>query len=227
MEWHKITGPMLKKYVAAGNAVAVLPVGSTEKHGEHLPIGTDTLNVFAYSGIFWGNWPYISYSVNSIGAPVGATKAIKDAFETWDSQVGHLAGEIFNDNVAIASRNAAGNKFDGKNVVSWGKLGKGIVAQTTVWYKTQTKIIVEFGIVFSTAYKWGIDADGEGTTYSLTKAFDVQNIATHEVGHTLMLDDLYFKGANALTMYGYVSYGQTYAISLGAGDIRGVKILYP
>jgi len=45
MEWHKITGPMLKKYVATGNAVAVLPVGSTEKHGEHLPIGTDTLNV--------------------------------------------------------------------------------------------------------------------------------------------------------------------------------------
>ena len=45
MEWLNITGPAFKKYVAAGNAVAVLPAGSIEKHGEHLPMGTDTLNV--------------------------------------------------------------------------------------------------------------------------------------------------------------------------------------
>ena len=41
MEWLKITGPAFKKYVASGNAVAVLPTGSIEKHGEHLPTGTD------------------------------------------------------------------------------------------------------------------------------------------------------------------------------------------
>jgi len=45
MEWLKITGPKFKKYVAAGKAVAVLPCGSIEKHGPHLPLGTDTLNV--------------------------------------------------------------------------------------------------------------------------------------------------------------------------------------
>lgn len=45
MEWLKLTAPALRKQVKTGNAVAVLPLGSIEKHGEHLPIGTDTLNV--------------------------------------------------------------------------------------------------------------------------------------------------------------------------------------
>jgi len=45
MEWLKVTGPAFRKYVRSGNGVAVLPLGSIEKHGEHLPLGTDTLNV--------------------------------------------------------------------------------------------------------------------------------------------------------------------------------------
>jgi len=120
-----------------------------------------------------------------------------------------------------------GNKYDGQNVVSWGRLGRGIIAQTTVWYNSRTKEIVEFGIIFSTAYKWGIDADGEGSSYTLTGAFDVQNIAAHEAGHTLMLDDLYMSAASALTMYGYGDFGETYAISLGVGDISGIHAVYP
>lgn len=45
MEWLKLTGPALREVIQAGNAVAVIPLGSIEKHGEHLPTGTDTLNV--------------------------------------------------------------------------------------------------------------------------------------------------------------------------------------
>ena len=191
------------------------------------PIGTpntDTYNVYAYSGIHWATGKVISYSVNPKSAPTGAITAIKNAFETWDYQIGI---ELFNDNVQVASQKLAGNRYDGKNVISWGRLGRGIIAQTTVWYNTRTLEIVEFGMVFSTAYNWGIDADMEGFAYTLTGAFDVQNIATHEAGHTLMLDDLYMSQASALTMYGYGSYGQTFAISLGAGDTSGVQAVYP
>ena len=42
-----------------------------------------------------------------------------------------------------------------------------------------------------------------------------------------MLDGLYMPEAKALTMYGYGSYGETYAISLGAGDVSGVRVIYP
>jgi len=185
---------------------------------------TDQYNVFAYSGIHWVTETSISYSINSNGAPAGATTAIKNAFETWDAQTGR---ELFNDAMGTASRREAGNKFDGKNVISWGRLGRNIIAQTTVWYYSSTGAIVEFGMVFSTAYKWGIDIDGEEPAYTLTGKFDVQDIATHEAGHTLMLEDLYMPEASALTMYGYGAYGQTYARSLGAGDISGIKAVYP
>ena len=190
------------------------------------PIGTpstETYNVYAYSGIHWptdtGN---VAYAVNSKGAPAGAKAEIGEAFETWDEQI---ADTLFNDDVGTATQ--AGNRFDGKNVVSWARLGRGIIAQTTVWYNRYTYEIVEFGMVFSTAFKWGIDADGEELAYTLTYAFDVQNIATHEAGHTLMLDDLYMTGANRLTMYGYGRFGETYAISLGTGDISGITAIYP
>ena len=185
--------------------------------------GTDTYNVYAYSGIHWAAGTVnIAYSINTSGAPSEAYQAIQASFETWDTVIGD---KLFNDNPVTVTR-IAGNKFDGKNVISWGRLGKNIIAQTTVWYNTRTQEIVEFGMVFSTAYKWGIDPDGEGGT-SLSGKFDVQDIATHEAGHTLMLDDLYDTAASQLTMYGYGSYGQTYARSLGTGDITGIKTIYP
>jgi Xaa-Pro aminopeptidase len=57
----------------------------------------------------------------------------------------------------------------------------------TTWYYGDTNEIVEFGMIFNTAYGWGIDKDGEGTKYQLLNAFDVQNIATHELGHGIGL----------------------------------------
>ncbi len=45
MKWLELTGPSFKKYLSEGKGVAVLPCGSIEKHGEHLPLGTDTFNV--------------------------------------------------------------------------------------------------------------------------------------------------------------------------------------
>ncbi len=186
--------------------------------------GTDTYDVYAYSGIHWATGKIVTYSVNTKSAPSGTISAIKNAFETWDGQIGD---KLFNDAVQAASSKLAGNRYDGKNVVSWGRLGRGIIAQTTVWYNSRTSEILEFGIVFSIGYKWGIDADGEGSRYTLTDAFDVQNIATHEAGHTLMLDDLYMSGASALTMYGYGDFGETYAMSLGKGDVSGIEAIYP
>lgn len=191
------------------------------------PIGTprtDTYNVYSYSGIHWKAGSVVTYSVNVKGAPADAISEVAAGFETWDAQI---HDSLFEENVATAGAKLVGGKYDGKNIVSWGRLGRGIIAQTTVWYNTRTKEIVEFGIVFSTAYKWGVDQDGEDTSYVLTGAFDVRNIATHEAGHTLMLDDLYMEEASALTMYGYGDFGETYAITLGTGDISGVKAIYP
>ena len=185
--------------------------------------GEDTYNVYDYSGIHWSEGSVVTYFVNTKGAPVGATTAIFNAFETWDLEIN--TNLFSDDNVETISR-VKGNRFDGKNVISWGRLRRGVIAMATVWYNRDTSEIVEFGIVFNTAYTWGIDADGEGEEYYLGNAFDVQNIATHEAGHTLMLLDLYIPEANVLTMYGYGAYGETYAMSLGDGDISGIRYIY-
>jgi hypothetical protein len=189
------------------------------------PIGTpgsDTYNVYEYSGVHWKPGTIVTYSVNTKGAPSGALNAVKKAFETWDAAV---SAEVFNDNVAVASSKLVGNKYDGKNVISWGRLQTGIIAQTTTWYYTSTNEIVEVGMVFNTLYRWGIDPNPNDNIK--INAFDVQNIATHEAGHTLMLLDLYVPEASQLTMYGYGAYGQTYAQTLGAGDISGIQYIYP
>jgi len=41
MEWEKMTAPELVKAIDASEGVCIIPLGSLEKHGDHLPIGTD------------------------------------------------------------------------------------------------------------------------------------------------------------------------------------------
>lgn len=55
---------------------------------------------------------------------------------------------------------------------------------------------------------------------------DFENIATHELGHTIGLDDLYQSACNQQTMYGYASYGETIKRDLANGDILGIQKLY-
>lgn len=41
-EYQALTRDQITQIVAGGKAIAVLPVGSTEQHGPHLPVGTDS-----------------------------------------------------------------------------------------------------------------------------------------------------------------------------------------
>lgn len=47
VEWAKLTGPEIRAVTARGDALAVLPIGSLEQHGPHLPVITDTASVSA------------------------------------------------------------------------------------------------------------------------------------------------------------------------------------
>lgn len=55
---------------------------------------------------------------------------------------------------------------------------------------------------------------------------DVENIVTHEMGHSFGMGDLYTTACAQETMYGYASEGQTNARTLEAGDIAGISKLY-
>ena len=56
--------------------------------------------------------------------------------------------------------------------------------------------------------------------------WDVLNIATHELGHSAGLSDLYSTSATEQTMYGYASPGEVKKRTLESGDIAGIKALY-
>lgn len=47
VEWARMTAPELRAIAARPNALAILPVGSLEQHGPHLPVITDTASAHA------------------------------------------------------------------------------------------------------------------------------------------------------------------------------------
>jgi creatinine amidohydrolase len=49
VDWTHLTGPDIRAVAARGNALAVLPVGSLEQHGPHLPVITDTRTAWEIS----------------------------------------------------------------------------------------------------------------------------------------------------------------------------------
>jgi hypothetical protein len=108
---------------------------------------------------------------------------------------------------------------DYKNSVSYGDYATdGVIAVTMTWYSRVTRTAVESDILFDTDFTW--------STSVPTNVMDVQNIATHEIGHTLGLDDLYTTSCSAVTMFGYSGYGDTAKRDLAIPDITGLHKLY-
>ncbi len=171
----------------------------------------------------------IPFSLATSGWPssVPNSQAVKAemeaAFEAWDDAT---ATDLFKDSVALGG--VVGPSRDGANTISFGPVPyQDALAVTTYWYNRLTRRFLEADIEFSTGYTWGIDADGEGVSYSLgSSTFDVRNVGTHEVGHVVGLADLYRTNFSQLTMYGYAAPAETLKRSLQAGDILGTKRLY-
>lgn len=95
----------------------------------------------------------------------------------------------------------------------------GMVAENTFWYSTLTGFLIDSDIHFNTTHAF--------RTESAPDAYDLQNVATHELGHTLSLSDLYGPADVWKTMYGYVSFGETQKRTLDPDDIEGISHLYP
>ncbi|MFC2009848.1 matrixin family metalloprotease [Chloroflexota bacterium] len=162
----------------------------------------------------------MAYYINP-SAISGAVGAINTSFDIWDSVTQQ---DIF---AYGGPTNKSGANQDYQNTVSWAPLSdQNIIAQATMWYVPgkPPRAIIEYDIVFNSLLPWGIDPDGEGP--EMISAYDIQNIATHEVGHPVGLADIYEDQCNVLTMYGYSGLGETQKRSLESGDIKGAQSLY-
>jgi len=171
-------------------------------------------------GVKWAELP-VSYAINE-NVDESARVEIIAAFEEWDA---NTSEELYIDEVGTTG--IAGAIRDDTNTIAWVDMDSStIIAMCTFWYYVNTKELIEFDIEFNTQFVWGIDPDGEGEEYALTDAMDIRDIATHEAGHALVLDDLYQNQYAEMTMYGYSEYGEVKKISLEPGDIAGLQKLY-
>lgn len=142
--------------------------------------------------------------------------AVFNSAETWDLAT---SKELMNDAYATDSTVTYGVQ-DYTNAVTFGNYPTaGVIAVTTIWYNPATKAIVEFDVMFDTDWTWG-DATADKTK------MDLQNIATHELGHGVGLGDIYNSACSAVTMYGYSYYGETQKRILETPDITGLQKLY-
>ncbi|MDI6738399.1 MAG: matrixin family metalloprotease [Nanoarchaeota archaeon] len=181
------------------------------------PLRTDTC--YKLMGVTWPSLP-VSYAINPSN-PDGLTEEfVTSAFalsaETWDAAT---SAELFNDAYTVDYTAAYGVQ-DYQNSVEFGSYGNAnVIAVTSVWYTRVGRKIVEFDMLFNTGFAWG-DA-------SVNPALmDFQNIATHELGHTVGLADLYTSSCTAVTMYGYSTEGETSKRTLERSDVLGLQKMY-
>lgn len=113
---------------------------------------------------------------------------------------------------------------DGANEVYFANIeDSGAIAITIVWGifggPAARRELVEWDQIYDD-YDFDWSAGGEAGK------MDFENIATHELGHSAGMGDLYEGGCSEQTMYGYASNGETKKRTLESGDIAGIDLLY-
>jgi len=163
--------------------------------------------------IKWQN-PDATYSINDSGGPPGTITAIQEGMQTWTD----VATSDFIFYYDGTTPSTAHGINDRANIVTFGSLPSGTLAENRYWYRTNNGRLLDSDVRFNTYYPWSTDGS-PGT-------FDVQNVATHEHGHSLCLADLYTGSDSEKTMYGNAGYGETKKSTLHQDDINAITYLY-
>jgi len=146
---------------------------------------------------------------------------ILNSASEWDS---YTLADLFGDYAIDSTANWDSETPDGRNEFSFANYPEsGVIGVTIAWGyfsgPPQTREIIEFDVLFDTDFIWG------NATIN-PEVMDLQNIATHEIGHGVGLDDMYESDCNEATMYGYSDYGEIKKRSLEQPDITGLQALY-
>jgi len=186
--------------------------------------GSSTCFGFIGNGVKWKTVePYVINPANTEGLSAAfVTENFAGDIDKWEAAAGT---EI----VGVGSSTTASlavdmNSPDGLNEVYFGDVGSpGAIAVTVVWGifrgPPSGRKLVEWDQVYDQVdYDWS----GSGELGKM----DFENIATHELGHTMGMGDIYQTECSVETMYGYAAFGETKKRSLEAGDIQGVLELY-
>ncbi|NIT35192.1 MAG: matrixin family metalloprotease, partial [candidate division Zixibacteria bacterium] len=165
---------------------------------------------------------------NELGTPDCANEfaALANALDTWSN----VRGQWYR-NKRGANTSKIKYDLDGVNLCVWYEPGypgqpawpfaAGAIATNAFWLVDAGSFwrVVENDVCFN-GYNYTWSDSGQGGR------MDVQNIATHEFGHNLVLADLYDYASREFTMYGYASPGETKKRTLEYDDINGIRFIY-
>ncbi len=167
----------------------------------------------------WKNLPvnYIIDTANTDGlSPDFVKQSLFNSAERIDAVT---SSELFL-NAFSTGTNLRYGINDNNNVITFALLSdNNAIAITYIWYSRSSKQIYDADIVFNSYYNWG-DATQNPSL------MDLENIATHELGHVVGLGDVYSLKCTEVTMYGYSGYGETKKRTLETADINALKSLY-
>lgn len=162
-----------------------------------------------------GEWDYVINTAN-VPASIGSSNMptiVSSAFDEWqDSQ-----GKVTFKNMGTAK--VSSKKYDGKNIVTFGRTSGSALGITYTWYYTSTGEVAENDTILNLKYPWFWNQCNPN-------AYDAQGILTHELGHWMGLDDEKESQYIPNTMYGYGYKGDTKDMTLTDGDIAGVQNIY-
>jgi len=166
--------------------------------------------------------PYIVDPTNTRGlAEVFVRDNLALDVSKWETAAGV---DILGDEVEGVVDGADTISTDGKNEVMFADIDyEGAIAVAIIWGyfggPPPFRELVEWDMIFD-------DVDFDWSATGEASKMDFENIATHELGHSVGLGDLYTTECSEVTMYGYASYGETKKRTLEDGDIAGISSLY-
>jgi len=186
---------------------------------------------FLADGAYWKNVEdWVFNPINSDGLTDSFLLANESAdIAKWEDAADGVVGDglfvniLGNGLLTNAKVSLSQRKPDGQNAVLFGKLSKNTIAVTVIWGvfsgPISNRVLTEWDQEFNDFfYTWSMSGE--------TGKMDFENIATHELGHAVGLDDQYSTSCSEVTMYGYGSNGETKKRTLEAPDITGISTLY-
>lgn len=168
-------------------------------------------------------WTY-TLNLSSVPSSVGSGNLATIASNAFSQWMSAAPGKV---SISQTTFNTTVNRarFDGQNIIAWGRTSGTALAVTYTWYYTSTGLAAEEDTIFNKQFPWYWNLANNTCTDS--NSYDAQDILTHETGHWMGLDDTYDAAYVNNTMYGYGSKGEVKKDTLTTGDINGVKAIYP
>lgn len=196
------------------------------------PTGTVDLDSQAIvTGAGWTLPSTWTYNLNLVSVPATIDSSnlatmTNNAFTNWlaVSAVSQKVNIVRGSNTTITKA-----QLDNSNIITWGRTSSSALAISYIWYDTQTHVAIEIDTIMNQKYTWYWSNPASwplGQTCAFQGVYDAQNILTHELGHTMGLDDEYTSAYVNNTMYGYGSVSETKKNTLTTGDQTGVANLY-